>query len=73
MNGATCVDGTDGYTCYCAPGFTGINCQTGQNLSKKQLCNSNAGNQRNVPAIRATKASQIQPDIDHYFVDRKQK
>ena len=40
---------------------------------KKQLCNSNAGNQRNAPAIRATKASQIQPDIDHYVVDRKQK
>ena len=28
-NGGTCIDGVDGYTCHCVPGYTGENCQTG--------------------------------------------
>ena len=28
QNGGTCVDGVNRYTCSCAPGYTGINCQT---------------------------------------------
>ena len=28
-NGGTCVDGTNEYTCQCAPGFGGVNCEIG--------------------------------------------
>ena len=30
MNGATCKDVCNNYTCTCAPGFTGWNCETGE-------------------------------------------
>ena len=29
MNGATCVDGVNSYTCDCAPGYTGQYCDIG--------------------------------------------
>ena len=29
MNGGTCVDGQDSYTCACDSENTGINCETG--------------------------------------------
>ena len=29
MNGATCMDGIDSYTCACVAGYTGDNCSTG--------------------------------------------
>ena len=29
LNGATCVDGIGSYTCDCATGYTGLNCETG--------------------------------------------
>ena len=29
LNGATCVDGVNQYTCNCVPGYTGTNCETG--------------------------------------------
>ena len=28
MNGATCVDGSNNYTCNCVPGYTGFDCET---------------------------------------------
>jgi len=28
LNGATCVDGIDDYTCECIPGYTGSDCGT---------------------------------------------
>ncbi len=30
QNGATCQDQVNGYTCQCAPGYTGTNCSTGK-------------------------------------------
>ena len=30
LNGGECVSTGDSYTCYCAVGFTGINCETGE-------------------------------------------
>ena len=29
MNGATCIDGTSEFTCSCAGGYTGTQCETG--------------------------------------------
>ena len=30
MNGATCTDAVNSYTCACVAGYTGLNCETGQ-------------------------------------------
>jgi len=35
-NGGECVDGVDSYTCNCAPGFTGPDCETGEFLDLHQ-------------------------------------
>ena len=37
QNGGTCVDVVNAYTCNCAPGFTGDNCETG-NLCLDPWC-----------------------------------
>ena len=29
-NGGTCTDGVNEYTCECAAGYTGMNCETGE-------------------------------------------
>ena len=29
QNGGNCTDGVNGYTCFCAKGYTGNNCETG--------------------------------------------
>ena len=29
-HGGTCTDGVDSYTCECADGYTGVNCETGR-------------------------------------------
>ena len=34
LNGGTCVDGPDSYTCNCPSGFTGSDCET----SKHKIC-----------------------------------
>jgi hypothetical protein len=30
LNGATCVDGINEYSCICAPGYNGTNCEIGK-------------------------------------------
>ena len=32
QNGGTCTDGVNGYTCQCALGYSGLNCQTSKNI-----------------------------------------
>ena len=32
LNGGSCIDGIDGYTCLCIPSHTGDNCETGNIL-----------------------------------------
>ena len=34
MNGATCLTQVNGFTCYCLPGYTGAQCQTGENRAQ---------------------------------------
>ena len=31
VNGATCIDGINQYTCKCKPGFSGVHCETSKN------------------------------------------
>ena len=35
LNGGTCVDGVNDYTCVCAVGYTGENCGIGKNIMGK--------------------------------------
>ena len=30
LNGGTCVDGVESYTCDCVPPFTGVHCEIGE-------------------------------------------
>ncbi|MCB4762255.1 MAG: calcium-binding EGF-like domain-containing protein [Sulfurovum sp.] len=30
QNGGTCTDQVNGYLCQCAPGYSGLHCQTGK-------------------------------------------
>ena len=32
MNGATCIDAVNSYTCACVAGYTGTHCDTGESL-----------------------------------------
>ena len=32
MNGATCTDAVNSYTCACVAGYTGTHCETGEDL-----------------------------------------
>ena len=34
LNGGTCQDGINGYTCSCIPGFTGSTCSLGMSVSQ---------------------------------------
>ena len=41
-NGGTCIDGVNDYTCVCAVGFTGENCNIGKNgFFPQKLCQEN--------------------------------
>ena len=31
-HGGTCTDGVNSYTCECADGYTGVNCETGMTI-----------------------------------------
>ena len=33
---ATCVDGVNNYTCGCAPGYTGLSCETGRSQRQSE-------------------------------------
>ena len=37
MNGATCTDAVNSYTCACVPGYTGTHCETGERLLLSNL------------------------------------
>ena len=32
QNGGTCIDDVNSYTCLCAPGYSGVNCNGGERL-----------------------------------------
>ena len=34
LNGGTCTDGVNGFTCKCATGYTGTNCETSRSHSQ---------------------------------------
>ena len=37
MNGATCTDAVNSYTCACVAGYTGTHCETGEDLLLSNL------------------------------------
>ena len=37
MNGATCTDAVNSYTCACVAGYTGTHCETGEGLLLSNL------------------------------------
>lgn len=42
QNGGTCEDGINQYSCVCAAGYQGVNCQTGQRCTRFVYKNSNS-------------------------------
>ena len=40
QNGGSCTDLVDGYSCLCATGYTGTDCQTGENDQNEPIVNS---------------------------------
>ena len=49
MNGATCTDAVNAYTCACVAGYTGPHCETGESFGiVKVLHLYNKGNTRNL-------------------------
>jgi hypothetical protein len=38
QNGGTCTEGTNSYTCYCATGYTGVNCSTSREVCTGSDC-----------------------------------
>jgi len=45
-NGGTCVDGVDDYSCQCAEGFNGDNCETSKSLNLELT--------HNIPSVTIT-------------------
>ena len=39
MNGGTCIDGVNLFTCTCAPGYNGDTCETSMKILKVDLSN----------------------------------
>ena len=37
QNEGSCIDGVNGYTCACTPGFAGLQCQTSESLCSPLL------------------------------------
>ena len=38
QNNGTCIDGIDGYACFCMAGYTGDACEIGELTSRNVLC-----------------------------------
>ncbi len=38
MNGATCSDAVNSYTCVCVAGYTETHCETGESLGFSNIC-----------------------------------
>ena len=71
LNGATCTDAVNSYTCACVAGYTGTHCETGSSLTLKTnnlLCPSMLYKKQVVEAlcIHDTKMYLIEPMSGDY-------
>ena len=65
-NGVTCADSVDHYTCHCAPGFTGSDCQTDINECRNgSICLDSVSHYTRVSVLRDSRGCSVTQTSAH--------